>query len=279
MLNKIEIEAMMKSLNVAPLKRYGQNFLIEERIANEMINYLLKHSKYDTILEIGPGLGALTTILTKKKIVIAIEIDRKYSQYLNDLNLPNLKVIQGNALKFPFKTSLSVISNMPYYISQDIVEMLVNHSSKVDVAVLTGQKEFVDKIFSKPGDEDYGPLPILVQRVGTPQKLFDISKTSFYPEPTVTSTAFSIHFKSGLNDQQTYQYFLFVKKLFNNRRKTILNNLTHITGDRLSAEAVLSKTDIPFQERPEQITPSQFDALFALCETYLGIKGIPSSKN
>lgn len=257
-----ELKALLQKLEVSPLKRYGQNFLIDDLFVNKIISYINNHENKLPLVEIGPGLGALTFELIKFHDIFAIEIDRKYSAYLSSLQLPRLTVFQGNALKFDFSYSCSVVSNMPYYISTELIEHLVIHSNHVKQAFLLAQREFVDKLFGVPGQDTYGPLAILMAWSGSVVRIFDVPYQAFYPEPGVVSSFFHITFHSKYSRETNYQFFLFIKKMFNNRRKTILNNLEHVVGDRLRAEDILDSLSISLQLRPDDLTPNQFIAIF-----------------
>jgi len=257
-----ELRALLEKLEVAPLKRYGQNFMIDDLFVRKITEYVNKNSQKHPIVEIGPGLGALTLEIIKFNKVFAIEIDRKFSIYLKSLQLPNLDVVQSNALKFDFPFACQVVSNLPYYISTELLEHLIIHSNKVQVAYLLAQREFVDKLFGKPGQETYGPLSILVAWSGKASRVFDIPYSAFYPEPGVMSTFFELKFHQLHSRETNYKFFLFIKKIFNNRRKTLLNNLEHVVGDRLAAEDILTKLSIPNHLRPDDVSPEQFFAIF-----------------
>ena len=259
-----ELKNLLNSLDVAPLKRYGQNFLIDIFFVNKIVEYIENHSTNPKLVEIGPGLGALTLSLLNKYQVFAIEIDRKYTFYLQSLNLNNLEVSQSNALKYEFPYLCTLVSNMPYYISTELIEHLVIHSDHIQSAFLLAQREFVDKLFGLPGEEAYGPLAILIAWSGKVQRVFDVPYQAFYPEPGVVSTFFHLDFHQQHTRETNYKFFLFIKKIFNNRRKTILNNLEHVVGDRLRSEDILDQLAIAFSLRPDDLTPQQFFSIFQL---------------
>jgi 16S rRNA (adenine1518-N6/adenine1519-N6)-dimethyltransferase len=263
-MNINELKFLLRTLEVAPLKRYGQNFMIDDQFVNQIVDCVNQEPSNLPIIEIGPGLGALTIQLVKLNQVHAIEIDRKFSQYLESLSLLNLTVLQNNILKYDFTFQCRVVSNLPYYISTEVVEHLINHSDSIQVAYLLAQREFVDKLFGKPGQETYGPLSVLIAWVGEVHRLFDVPYHSFYPQPGVVSTFFKVHFHQKNTRETNYKFFLFIKKIFNNRRKTILNNLEHVAGDRLAADDILSKLNINPQLRPDDLTPKQFFDVFSL---------------
>lgn len=262
---KIEmLKRLFTDLGVSPLKRYGQNFLINDDFVKRIMDYI--HLKLDRsyIVEIGPGLGAITFELSKLYHVFAIEIDRKYAEYLKTFRIDNLTVVQQNALKYDFPQSCSVVSNLPYYISTELVEHLIIHSNHIHFAFLMAQREFVDKLFGKPGEDTYGPLAILVQWAGKAERIFEVPYQAFYPEPGVVSTFFCLEFNQLHSRETNYAFFLFIKKIFNNRRKTILNNLEQVVGDRLRAEDILNQLDIQLTLRPDDLTPEQFFSIFRL---------------
>ena len=152
-MNINELKFLLRTLEVAPLKRYGQNFMIDDQFVNQIVDCVNQEPSNLPIIEIGPGLGALSIQLVKLNQVHAIEIDRKFSQYLQSLSLSNLTVLQNNILKYDFTFQCRVVSNLPYYISTEVVEHLIIHSDSIHVAYLLAQREFVDKLFGKPGQE------------------------------------------------------------------------------------------------------------------------------
>jgi len=164
-------------------RKLGQHFLNDKRIAQRIVDYA-KISKNDKVLEIGPGKGVLTNILTDKaKEVIAIEKDKLLGQEL--LQKDNLSVIIGDALEIDFPKFNKIVANLPYQISSPITFKLFQY--KWDLAVLMYQKEFADRFFAKPGDKNYSRLTLAINYYCIPEKLEIVSKGKFNPPPKIDS--------------------------------------------------------------------------------------------
>jgi 16S rRNA (adenine1518-N6/adenine1519-N6)-dimethyltransferase len=258
-----ELEQLLTSLHVSPLKRYGQNFLIDENVLNTILA-AAKIKKQHKVLEIGPGLGAITKGLDLTTIqYTSYEIDVTFHRYLEKT------YSQGNHHRQNFLKATSedvdvILGNLPYYMTTEIIEKIYKDFSSLTRAILMVQKEVMPRLTAQPGDDVYGPLAIFLATLGTITPILEVSPVSFYPEPHVQSIIFQLDAlpKGPLVDPKPFFYF--IKKLFLHRRKTILNNVISLGIDRQEAEALLTKTKVSPQARPETIPVHEYLSLFQL---------------
>lgn len=260
------IEQLLNQLNVSPLKRYGQNFLVDQDVIATIVKSA-KIEKNDRILEIGPGLGAITHALPFQQIqYTSYEIDQTFHRYL-EKEFPSGTHHRQNFLKASSEPIDIILGNLPYYMTTEIIEKIYKDFFNFKRAILMVQKEVLPRLIAKPRDEVYGPLAIFLATLGTIHTILEVHPQSFYPEPHVQSVIFSIEGFDGGPLIQTKPFFYFIKKLFLHRRKTILNNLEGITKDRTKATTMLNQVGIAPNARPETISVQQYLDLFALEQT------------
>jgi len=265
MLKQSEVKAVLREYNIHPSKRLGQNFLTDQNIKNKIIS-AIRLNKEDVVLEIGPGLGALTEDLRKKaKKVIAIEKDRRLCDFL--LNSGNADIINGDILKYEFGGSpskLIVVGNLPYSISSPILNKLITNRNHISCIYATVQLEFGERVVALPGTKDYGSLSCYAQFYGDPRVLFKIPRGAFFPAPEVDSCLLKIGMEKQIDDSMD-QVLLFkiIRSSFKKRRKTILNSLASsgIFKSKEEASDCLAKARISPDRRPETISLQEFIAL------------------
>ncbi|MFH2012941.1 MAG: 16S rRNA (adenine(1518)-N(6)/adenine(1519)-N(6))-dimethyltransferase RsmA [Pseudomonadota bacterium] len=226
----------LKKYKVRPNKRLGQNFLVDENVVDEIIDlYDLK--KDEVIVEIGAGLGALTTRLAARvKKVLAVEIDKDLVTLLKNsiIKDKNVEVINQDILNLDFLKiaklygdKLKVLGNIPYSISVPLLFKLLENKNSLSVAILMFQNEVADRIVANPGTKDYGVLSVFSQISASVSKELLISKDSFYPQPKVDSAVvkfiFSEFFSVGIKDEEIFKTL--VRAAFAQRRKTLKNTL------------------------------------------------------
>lgn len=255
------------SRSVRPLKRFGQNFLTNPNIAEKIVD-ALEIKKDDSIIEIGPGKGVLTKILSGKDLiqVVAIELD---SRLINDLNIlnaenPNVKIIQNDFMEMALADfvvqdkKIKIIGNIPYHLTSSILFKLFENFQLISRVVLMIQNEVANRIVSHPGNKEYGILSVLTGLHGQVKKEFGVKKTNFYPIPKVDSAVISINFHSGLDGLHDYDLFLkLVKGCFQTRRKMLQNSLKRVFGEDITRS--LSATNL--QKRPEELSVKEFISL------------------
>ena len=240
---------------------FGQNFLFDTNILRKIIK-CSGLGPEDTVVEIGPGLGTLTKLLSDNaKEVIAIEFDRKLIDRLKE-NLSekeNVKVVRADALKFPFDTikkKFRVVANIPYNITTPLLFRLLEHKDRMQSLTLLMQKEVARRITALPGSKEYGVLSISVQLYTKPALKFAVSRKVFSPPPDVDSAV--VHFEvfpGPLFNVSDEELFLkVVKTAFSQRRKTVSNSLKLFDG----IDDVLRDVGVDPGERPENLSIEDF---------------------
>ena len=254
-----------------PSKRLGQHFLRDQRIINRIIDALAPRSD-ETIVEIGPGTGALTSVLVERAgRVVAVEFDNKLAPLLQERfgSFENFKLVMGDALTVDFckeilpARSARIVANLPYNISTAILQRLIAQRDCLDEMVLMLQREVVERVLAPPGTSDRGFISVLVEAYCEAEKLFDVAPGAFRPPPRVWSSVMRLKFRSRINAEIMDEGLLWavVSAGFAQKRKTILNNLRHASG-RLQeslkrnggASIVLCKANVELQRRAETLT-------------------------
>ncbi|MEZ4838333.1 16S rRNA (adenine(1518)-N(6)/adenine(1519)-N(6))-dimethyltransferase RsmA [Flavobacterium sp.] len=240
-------------------KHLGQHFLTDENIAQKIADSLTLNG-YQTVLEIGPGMGVLTKYLLEKPIsTYVIEIDLESVDYLNK-HYPKLhgKIISKDFLKYDLsevfgEDSFAIIGNFPYNISSQIVFKTLELRERIPEFSGMFQKEVAERICEKKGSKTYGILSVLTQAFYEAEYLFTVSEHVFSPPPKVKSGVLRLKRKENFQlpcDEKLF--FNVVKTAFNQRRKTLRNSLkTYQLSDNLKEDSI-------FDLRPEQLSVEQF---------------------
>jgi 16S rRNA (adenine1518-N6/adenine1519-N6)-dimethyltransferase len=250
--------------HVRPKKSLGQHFLTDKNIS-EKIALSLSNSGYNTVLEIGPGTGMLTDYLINSQPNFrAIEIDTESIAYLKN-KYPNKDfIIEQDVLKANltvFQSPIAIIGNFPYYISSQILFLVLDNYTICSEVVCMLQKEVAARIASPPGNKTYGILSVLLQTWYDIEYLFTVHENCFNPPPKVKSAV--IKLKRNQRTQLPCDEKLFrrvVKQGFNQRRKTLRNSLRNICLNLDSSSELFSK-------RPEQLSVEEFITLTNIIET------------
>ncbi len=242
---------------VQPKKNLGQHFLKDEGIARRIAESLTGVG-YNTVLEIGPGMGVLTTFLMQRGFpdFRVIEIDNESVHFLQ-ANFPELKnIIRGDFLSLDidseFTEKIGIIGNFPYNISTQILFKVLKHREKVVEVAGMLQKEVAERICAGPGSRTYGIMSVLLQAFYTTEYLFTVSEHVFSPPPKVKSGVIRLIRNDVENlDCDEALFFRVVKSCFNQRRKTLRNSVR--------AAFELKRDDYhEFGNRPEQLSVDQF---------------------
>jgi len=257
-------------INIRPKQSLGQNFLIDDNIARNIVREL-HLSETDVVVEIGPGQGALTKHLVGKvKKLFAVEVDKRVVVELRDkFQSENVEIVHQDFLEVrlsewqeKFKTKLRLVGNIPYHLTSPILFKAFEERSSIRDITMMVQREVAKRIASKPNTKDYGILSVFAHFYGIPKCLFNVSPNCFYPKPKVTSTVVQIH----LHDEILYNvneklFSSVVRTAFGKRRKTLRNSLSYLPYDASMVETLLEKIDFPLDKRPEQLTVEQFVGL------------------
>jgi 16S rRNA (adenine1518-N6/adenine1519-N6)-dimethyltransferase len=256
-----------------PVKpKLGQNFL-RDTSAIERIVHALGGLEHRTIIEIGPGAGAITGALAAAAgHVIAIELDHELAAGLRSRFTPDhVSIVEGDILQYDFSAAsaaagerLLVAGNLPYGITSPILLKLAASHAALDRAVLMVQREVADRIVAGPGSRDYGLLSVTVQMYGPAEPLFTLPPAAFLPPPEVDSTVFRWRFTprfAGLGVEEA-GFLRFVRQAFAQKRKTLANNLRAAGIAPLAVSAALAHARIAAQARAEEIAIEQLAALW-----------------
>ncbi|MGL6028354.1 MAG: 16S rRNA (adenine(1518)-N(6)/adenine(1519)-N(6))-dimethyltransferase RsmA [Legionella sp.] len=243
-----------------PRKRFGQNFLQNQHIITDIIQAINPQAA-DNILEIGPGLGAITQpLLRRVERMTAVEIDRDLHQYLSQLPIAQgkLHLISADALTIDysqFGSNLRIVGNLPYNISTPLLIHLLRYAASIKDMYFMLQKEVVDRMAAGPGSKAYGRLSVMLQYHCEVDHLFDVPPEAFDPQPKVDSAIVRLipHRESPYEAIDVEQLQHIVASSFAMRRKTLANNLKGIVS-----LAQLTDLGIDGSKRPEQISVKEY---------------------
>ena len=258
-----------------PSKHLGQHFLRDPRTIDRIIRAFAP-VPHETVLEIGPGTGALTAALVASgSRVVAIEFDNKLIPFLLERfgSLDNFKLVQADALTADYCAEIlparaaRLVANLPYNISTAILQRLIEQRSCLAEMVLMLQREVVERILAPPGSSERGFLSVLVEAYCEIEKLFDVAPGSFRPPPKVWSSVIRLKPRTKLKAEVKDEELLWqvVSAGFAQKRKTILNNLRQTSG-RLQeavnknggASIVLCKAGVELQRRAETLSVDEW---------------------
>ena len=262
------LKTFLQRYGITPQKRFGQHYLCSAHVVNKIVEAV---SDVKGILEVGPGPGALTSILSLKcEKLIAIEIDSKAVLMLEE-TAPNAEVISGDVLQLNLERMIeklpvprAVVSNMPYQITGPLFGKFSEIRNYYAKAVLMMQKEVGDRVLAVSGTKNYGSLSVFLQSQFEIKKLLNVSASSFLPPPKVESVVLEFIPKStGLSLNQEPLYFKFVRIGFAHPRKTLMNNLVFgLRKERIEFEKLLRRTGLEVLVRPHQLTLEHWRILF-----------------
>lgn len=252
-------------------KSLGQNFLTDENYIRKIVD-ALDLRETETVIEIGPGRGALTEKLIEKAgKVIAVELDSDLIPVLNESfgQSENFRLIESDALKIDFsnlsktedqRSKIKLVANLPYYISTAILQHLTIYRENFSALVLMLQKEVVERITAEAGNSERGFLTVLIEAFFESEKLFDVSPNAFRPAPKVWSAVVKLTPKENLfSDIETEKLFKeIVSAGFAQKRKTISNNLKNFLKDKNETDKVLTNSEIEQNRRAETLSVEEW---------------------
>ena len=268
---------ILKKYNITANKRLGQNFLVDDEIINDIIKASNIDGK-DLVIEIGPGLGTLTSkLLENAGKVIAIELDEKMITILKDRFklYDNFILLNEDVLKVDLKSLIKeniedlervkIVANLPYYITTPIIMKLLEDKLDIDSITVMVQKEVADRITARPGDKLSGAITYSVDFYAEAKNIVFVDKKSFIPAPEVDSEVIKLQIREKpkvdvLNEEM---FFRVIKASFMQRRKTLLNGLTNsgIISDKDKIKDIFNKMGIDINIRGEKLTIEQFAEL------------------
>jgi len=274
-----------KIMEIKPTRSKGQNFLINEKIYDDIVK-VAELNRDDIVIEVGPGLGFLTTKLAKKvKKVIAIELDDKLANYLTlgvnaqpdtNIEIINQDILRFNLEKYFINSGYSkipkykIVANLPYNISSIFLRTFLSSKYKPESLTLMLQKEVAQRIVADVPDNNL--LALSVAYYGKANIVREVKAGNFWPEPEVDSAVIKI----DLNQENKYNleedklFFRLAKIIFSGKRKMIKNNLqAGLKIDSKELEKIFIETKIDPHLRPERLNLSDFKILFAALKSFM----------
>ena len=263
-------------------KKFGQNFLIDTRILEGIIE-AAGVTDQDFVLEIGPGIGTMTQYLCEAaREVVAVEIDANLIPILQDTlsAYDNVEVIHEDILKVDINRlaqernggrPIKVVANLPYYITTPIIMGLFESHVPIDSITIMVQKEVADRMQVGPGTKDYGALSLAVQYYAKPEIVQNVPPSCFMPQPKVGSAVIRLtrHEKVPVDVNNEKLMFQIIRASFNQRRKTLANGLNNFPRISLGKEQIqecIEELGVPVTVRGEALTLEQFAALSNIIE-------------
>lgn len=271
-----ETRFIMNKYNIKANKSLGQNFLISEEVVETIVESS-NIEKDDLVIEIGPGLGTLTKyLLEKAKKVICVELDSKMINILNDRFklYDNFEIINEDILKVDLKSiienekennkieNVKVVANLPYYITTPIIMKLLEEQLDLSTITVMIQKEVADRLIAIPGDKNTGAITYTVYYYSVGEKIIEVPKDSFIPEPEVTSEVIKLMIRKEAPIQVKDKDLMvkIIKNAFMQRRKTLLNALTNANIFKSKEEGIKILKQLALEEniRAEKLTLQDF---------------------
>lgn len=246
-------------------KKFGQNFISDSKLIERIINNI-SIDKNTLVIEVGPGMGALTKFLVDKSgFCLIYEIDGRLEKYLNNLLIgyDNFKLIIDDFMNINLVNEIEKLnydkivffSNLPYYITSPILNKLIDSNIKFNQIVVMTQKEYADKLVNK--NKFFGSLGVLINTFYDVKKVFDISKNYFNPKPNVDSSlvVMDINHDNYNKIKSVNVYKKIVNSSFMQKRKSLRNNLKNIITD---IDNIINKININSNTRAEDLTIENF---------------------
>jgi len=248
----------LKNHDLKAKKHYGQNFIIDPSVVVKIAS--LADIKDKNVIEVGPGLGALTeqlSLLATK--VIAFEIDQDCVEILNEaFKESNVEIIHKDFLEVKSNdigNATHLVGNLPYYITTAILFHIIENLPQIECITIMVQKEVADRFNAKPKTKDYNALSIILQTLFEIKVLMKVNPKVFMPMPKVESSVLQLKRKSLIDYSE---FFILVKTGFTQRRKTLVNNLKNID----SIENILTNLGYTKTVRAEELSIDQWYNLY-----------------
>ena len=274
-----EVTRLLTKYDFKCKKRLGQNFLVDQNTLQIIINSL-KLNKEDRILEIGTGIGTLTSALSPLvKQVISVEKDKKLAPLLKEslFSSSNIEIIFEDITNFDLVSFFEhkrtngekiekIVGNLPYYISISLIRQILELNRYLKLAVFLVQKEVGERLMAQTGNKNYGILSLVTQYYSQPQKVHIVPPTVFYPQPKVSSmiVKLDIYKKPQVQVGNEKLFFNIIRASFQQRRKRLINSLSNYFKGviaKVEIEDILTETSIDKNRRGETLTLEEFARL------------------
>lgn len=270
-MNKAELLQILEEMDIRPGKKFGQNFMID----NNLLDFIVREARInegDLVVEVGPGIGALTRkILEVKALLLAVEIDKRIVEYLtNNLSNRDFTLVQGDACRVDILSELKkvakgrnienwkCVANLPYSISSPFIAKLLESPCLPAEMLFLLQKETAQRLAAKVKTKNYGALSVRVQSVFDVSLVRTIPPAVFYPPPEIDSALVRFTRKTNLLDaDQMRQLTKTVKAAFSQRRKKMIKALSGVYGKE-KCLAVFEQLGISTNARAEELSPEEF---------------------
>lgn len=277
-----ETKRILDKYGIHAKKKYGQNFLISAGVVNGIVE-AAEVTKDDCVLEIGPGIGTMTQVLSLAAgHVVALEIDTSLQPVLAETldACENVTIVWQDVLKTDIKAlcneynggrPMKCVANLPYYITTPILLQLLQEKECFQSITVMVQQEVADRILATEQDKEYGALSLAVQYYSSPAQVLDVPPHSFIPRPAVDSAVLRLDvYEEAPVEANEGLMFALIRAAFNQRRKTLANALTHglsYPGIQLSRDDVtnaLAQMNLTPDIRGEKLSLQQFAELSLL---------------
>lgn len=267
---------ILEKFDLFAKKNYGQNFLTEPGIVSKIAKYAVV-SDHTIVIEIGPGIGALTQMLSQEaKKVIAYEIDERLPEVLaySLEDCDNVEIILEDFMQVDLKAIVDqypeddvvVAANLPYYITTPILFKIFESNADIKRITVMMQKEVADRFSATVNSKDYNALSVITQYRTTVKQVVKVPRNVFNPKPNVDSSVLQFEFKEKDVTVNEELFFSMVKACFKQRRKTILNNFGEWLNDKEKARVYLEDAGIDVARRAESCTCEEFMKLYRRIE-------------
>lgn len=254
-------------------KSFGQNFIIEPKVVEKIATAAIQDPD-DLVIEVGPGIGALTQFLVEKSSqVIAFEIDERLPKVLEkEIGFDHLQLIMEDFLKVDLEEiirkykkagqNVDFVSNLPYYITTPILFKLFESKAEIDTITVMMQKEVGERFLAQHNEKAYNALSVITQYRCTTKKVMDVSRHVFWPKPNVDSIVVQFRFHHQYHLKEEDLFIEMVKACFAQRRKTIYNNLSSWLQNKELVRSMLEKSNIPESTRAQQLELKDYIRLY-----------------
>lgn len=269
--------SIMSKFDIRANKRYGQNFLIDDNVLENIVT-ASNVTEEDLVIEIGPGLGNLTEyLLDRAKYVLLVEIDPKMIEVLNhrfndrkNFTLINNDILQVNIDEMVEKIKeekglefrkVKVVANLPYYITTPIIFKLLEDENIISDITVMVQKEVAERMVAAPKSKEFGILTLMVKYFSEANIEIIVPNSSFIPEPGVTSAVISLEKKRNYDVKNEKVFFELIHKAFAQRRKKMTNSLVATKFNNMSKEEIeelFTKCNLSTNTRAEQLEIEDF---------------------
>ncbi|HMB70214.1 MAG TPA: 16S rRNA (adenine(1518)-N(6)/adenine(1519)-N(6))-dimethyltransferase RsmA [bacterium] len=266
-MTRIPVRQLLERYEIAPRKRFGQNFLHDPAVC-ERIAAAAGVAPGDAVLEIGPGLGAITApLLDAGARVTAVEVDRRVADCLDDLfaDRTDFLLHRGDVLRLDLSTlapeARTLVANLPYSITGPVLSRLIDHADRFDRCVIMVQREVGARLVAEPGSRALGAPAVLLRLLWRIERCFEVGKGAFLPPPEVVSVVLRLTRRPGTELAPGLREA--VNLAYRQRRKTLRRTLAGVLSDEEGIVTALSALGHPAGARPEHLAPEDWPALLA----------------